>query len=94
VEPVRRVRAGAPLDHGNSLGRTALLEAVILGDGGPRHLEVACILLDAGAAATRDRQDRTPLDHARPRGYAALAALLERAPALRARSGPALTGRR
>ena len=29
------VEAGAPLDHVNNLGWTALIEAVILGDGGP-----------------------------------------------------------
>jgi ankyrin repeat protein len=29
------IRAGAPLDHVNNLGWTALIEAVILGDGGP-----------------------------------------------------------
>ena len=32
------VDAGAPLDHVNNLGWTALIEAVILGDGGPRHI--------------------------------------------------------
>ena len=34
------IEAGAPLDHVNNLGWTALIEAVVLGDGGPRH--VAC----------------------------------------------------
>lgn len=29
------IRAGAPLDHVNNLGWTALIEAVVLGDGGP-----------------------------------------------------------
>ena len=31
------IEAKAPLDHINNLGWTALLEVVILGDGGPRH---------------------------------------------------------
>ena len=37
-EVVRRlIAAGAPLDHVNNLGWTALIEAVVLGDGGPDH---------------------------------------------------------
>ena len=38
-EVVRRLlRAGAPMDHVNNLGWTALMEAVVLGDGGPDHV--------------------------------------------------------
>ncbi len=79
VEVVRvLVEAGAPLDHVNNLGWTALLEAVILGDGGPRHMAVARLLVEAGAAGDlADRQGVTPLAHARARGYAALARILE-----------------
>lgn len=74
------IRAGAPLDHVNNLGWTALIEAVILGDGGPRHVETARALVEAGANVNiADRQGATPLRHARSRGYAAMAALLERA---------------
>ena len=41
VEVVRiLVEAGAPLDHVNNLGWTALLEAVILGDGGPSQVAI------------------------------------------------------
>ena len=50
VEYVRRVvTTGIDVDHVNRLGWTALLEAVVLGDGGGRHQEVVRILLDAGA---------------------------------------------
>jgi uncharacterized protein len=71
---------GAPLDHVNNLGWTALLEAVILGDGGPRHVAVLRMLVDAGAnVGLADRQGRTPLDHARARGYTEMIALLEAA---------------
>ena len=74
------IRAGAPLDHVNNLGWTALIEAVILGDGGPRHVETVRALVAAGADATiADRQGATPLQHARARGYAAMVAILERA---------------
>ena len=31
------IAAKAPLDHVNNLGWTALIEAIVLGDGGPRH---------------------------------------------------------
>ena len=50
VEYVRRVvTTGIDVNHVNDLGWTAMLEAVILGDGGPRHREVVRILLAAGA---------------------------------------------
>ncbi|MBM3526444.1 MAG: ankyrin repeat domain-containing protein, partial [Alphaproteobacteria bacterium] len=32
------IAAGAPLDHVNNLHWTALIEAIVLGDGGPRHV--------------------------------------------------------
>jgi ankyrin repeat protein len=72
------VQAGAPLDHVNNLGWTALLEAVILGDGGPRHVAVLRTLVEAGAAVgLADRQGLTALDHARTRGYAEMVGILE-----------------
>ena len=37
------------VDHVNDLGWTALLEAVILGDGGAAHTEIVRLLVDAGA---------------------------------------------
>jgi len=71
------VRAGAPLDHVNNLGWTALMEAVILGDGGRRHVATARALVDAGARRDiGDRQGMTPLQHAQARGYAEMIALL------------------
>lgn len=72
------IDAGAPLDHVNNLGWTALIEAVILGDGGPRHTATVRHLLAAGARRDlADRQGRTPLDHARSGGYVAIVRLLE-----------------
>src|SRR5215218_5286932 len=74
------IRAGAPLDHVNNLGWTALLEAVILGDGGPRHTQTVRALLEAGAdARIADREGLTPLAHARRRGYQGMIKLLEAA---------------
>ena len=55
------IAAGAPLDHVNNLGWTALIEAVVLGDGGPRHQACVDALLSAGADRTiGDRSRRTP----------------------------------
>jgi uncharacterized protein len=74
------IGAGAPLDHVNNLGWTALIEAVILGNGGRRHTDTVRALVEAGADVNlADRSDVTPLAHARQRGYAEIAALLERA---------------
>jgi hypothetical protein len=68
------------VDHVNRLGWTALLEAVILGDGGPRHAECVRLLLAAGADPNlADGQGTTPLQHARDRGQAAIARLIEAA---------------
>jgi ankyrin repeat protein len=73
------VRAGAPLDHVNNLGWTALIEAVILGDGGPRHVQTVRALVDAGAdARIADRNGTTPLQHARQRRYAQIVELLQK----------------
>jgi ankyrin repeat protein len=74
------IAAGAPLDHVNNLHWTALIEAIVLGDGGPRHQRVVRDLL-AAKADTRlaDRDGRTPLALARARGYAAMVRELEAA---------------
>ncbi|MFF0449037.1 ankyrin repeat domain-containing protein [Streptomyces sp. NPDC004609] len=68
------------VDHVNDLGWTALLEAVILGDGGPDHRQIVEILLAAGATPTiGDNDGLTPLDHAQRRGFEEIAALLRNA---------------
>ncbi|CAM3823656.1 ankyrin repeat domain-containing protein [Deinococcus frigens] len=65
------------VNHVNNLGWTALLEAVILGDGGPTHTEIVRELLAHGAdRRTADRGGVTPLQHARQRGYAEMVRLL------------------
>ncbi|HET6653968.1 MAG TPA: ankyrin repeat domain-containing protein [Nocardioides sp.] len=77
----RLVRAGIALDHVNNLGWTALHEAIILGDGGPRYVETVRVLVAAGAdvGVPSARDGVTPVQHARSRGYDQMAALLERA---------------
>ena len=74
----RLIDAGAPLDHVNNLHWTALIEAVVLGDGGPRHQAVLRALLDAGAhTRLADGRGRTPLMLARERGHEAMVRMLE-----------------
>ena len=64
------IAAGAPLDHVNNLHWTALIEAIVLGDGGKRHQATLDALLKAGAStALTDRSGQTPLALARSRGY-------------------------
>lgn len=74
------IAAGAPLDHVNNLHWTALIEAIVLGNGGPRHQEVVRALLAAGASTRlTDREGNTPLALAKARGYSAMVGLLTQA---------------
>jgi hypothetical protein len=70
------------VDHVNRLGWTALLEAILLSDGGPPHQEIVALLIDAGADVDlADGDGVRPLTHARERGQSAIVALLEAADA-------------
>ncbi|WP_170763185.1 ankyrin repeat domain-containing protein [Ruegeria lacuscaerulensis] len=75
VEVVRRlITAGAPLNHVNNLHWTAVIEAVVLGDGGKDHQAVLDALLTAGAdRKIADRDGVTPLQHAESRGFTKMA---------------------
>ena len=65
------------LDHVNSLGWTCLLEAVLLGDGGPRHQAIVKAVLTAGANPNiADSKGVTALAHARSRGQSDIARLI------------------
>jgi ankyrin repeat protein len=67
------IAAGAPLNHVNNLHWTAVIEAIVLGDGGARHQRTLQALLAAGAdAQLADREGRTPLQLAKARGYGAM----------------------
>jgi hypothetical protein len=58
------------VNHINNLGWTALLEAVILGDGGTRHQQIVATLLQYGAdPLIADRDGVTALEHARRNHY-------------------------
>lgn len=74
------IAAGAPLDHINNLHWTALIESIVLGDGGPRHVDTLRALVEAGAnQEIGDRSGATPLQMARQRGYAEMVGILEQA---------------
>jgi uncharacterized protein len=74
------IRAGAPLDHVNNLGWTALIESIVLGDGGARHTETLNALVTAGANVNlADRNGRTPLALARGRKYGEMVSILGKA---------------
>jgi ankyrin repeat protein len=74
------IAAGAPLDHVNNLGWTALMESIVLGDGGTAHTDTLAALVKAGANVDiADRDGVTPLSHARRRGFTAMTEILGRA---------------
>ena len=50
----------APLDHVNNLGWTALIEAIVLGDGGARHQATVAALIKGGADLTIQTDRRRP----------------------------------
>ena len=73
-------RPNIPVNHVNNLGWTALIEAIILGRGGPNHQEIVRLLLAYGANPNLpDGQGRSPLSLARDRGYTEIARQLEAA---------------
>ena len=78
-ETVRLLLATAiDVDHVNNLGWTALLEAVILGDGGQVYQEIVKLLLAGGAdARIADEDGVTPLAQAKSRGFTEIARLIE-----------------
>ena len=57
-----------------------MLEAVILGDGGPTHTEIVRLLVEAGANVNiADRDGVTPLAHAKRSGYSGMVRILSAA---------------
>jgi len=74
------IAAGAPLDHVNNLHWTALIESIVLGNGGTRHQETLRALVAAGTnLQLTDRQGNTPLQLARSRAYGEMVKVLEKA---------------
>ncbi|MGW9157234.1 ankyrin repeat domain-containing protein [Microbacterium sp. NPDC055665] len=73
------LEAGVDPNHVNNLNWTALHEAIVLGDGSSRYVEVVRALLDGGAdIGIPDGDGVLPVDLAKARGYDAIVAELER----------------
>lgn len=81
VEVVKALVAGkSRLDHVNNLGWTALIEAIVLGDGGRRHTEVVRVLVRAGANVNLpDLDGQMPLAMAEKRQYVEIIKILKSA---------------
>ena len=74
------IEAKAPLDHVNNLGWTALIESIVLGDGGERHTATLAELVAAGANVNiPDRNGMTPLHLAEGQGYRTMVEILKQA---------------
>ena len=72
------IAAGAPLDHVNNLHWTAVIESIVLGDGGRRRQATLKTLIDARAnLQLTDRGDATPLQLAKSRGFGEMVKMLE-----------------
>ncbi|MED3551894.1 ankyrin repeat domain-containing protein [Cytobacillus praedii] len=72
VEVVKELLTNSDIDvnHINDLHWTALLEAIILGDGGKKHQKIVQLLVDHGAdVSIADKDGITPLKHAQIRGF-------------------------
>jgi uncharacterized protein len=81
----RLMETGIDVDHVNRLGWTALLEAIVLGEGGPPHVATVRALVEGGADVNVPDSDGVlPLAHAEERGQDAIARILR---AAGARSG-------
>jgi len=73
------IAARAPLDHVNNLQWTALIELIVLGDGGRNHTETLRALVNAGANVNiPDGSGATPLKPAKNRGHREMVVILEK----------------
>lgn len=82
IETVRLLleKSAIDINHINRLGWTALMEAVILSDGGERHQHIVALLLQHGAdASILDKEGVSLLAHAKKRSYTAMCELLQKA---------------
>lgn len=69
---------GFPINHVNRLGWTALMEAVILGNGTSKYQEIVQILKDNGADINiPDHSGKTPLERAESMGFKEIVRILK-----------------
>ncbi|MBP1963557.1 ankyrin repeat domain-containing protein [Paenibacillus aceris] len=79
VEVVKELltRSKVHVNHVNNLGWTALMEAIVLSNGGHKHQQIIQLLIEHGADVTiPDKQGVTPLEHARAHRFTAIERLL------------------
>ena len=77
---IRDAHGRTPLMLAGDRGWTALIEAIVLGDGGPRHTAIVEALIEADADIDlADGDGVRPLALARARGYQAIEDLLQAA---------------
>jgi uncharacterized protein len=82
VETVRELltRTDINVNHVNNLGWTALLEAIVLSDGGQAQQQIVQLLVDHGADVNiPDKDGVTPLRHACERGFMEIERILVKA---------------
>ena len=73
-------KSNVDVNHVNNLGWTALMEAVVLGDGGINYQQIVELLLAHGADPNiTDNEGVTVLDHARNRGFTPIIDILTKA---------------
>jgi len=73
-------KSNIDVNHVNYLGWTALMETVVLGDGGINHQQIVELLLAHGADPNiTDNEGVTVLDHARNRGFTPIIDILTKA---------------
>ena len=74
------IEANADIDHVNGRGWTAMITAVVLGNGGKQHIETVEALVAARADGDiKDQQGKRAIDYARARGYTDMVRILEKA---------------
>jgi uncharacterized protein len=79
VEVVREILETTQIDvnHVNNLGWTALMEAIVLNDGGKNQQETIKLLIQHGADVNiPDSEGKTPLERAEERGFSEIVDLL------------------
>lgn len=80
VEVVKSLLKNSDIDvnHANDRNWTALLEAIILGDGKEPYLTIVQLLIDHGADITiADGDGMTPLEHAEERNFEEIVQILK-----------------
>jgi uncharacterized protein len=74
------IEAKADIDHVNMRGWSALITAVVLGNGDKAHTDTVGALVAALAdGSIKDLAGKTAIDYARARGYAEMVRILEKA---------------